>query len=107
MKRGRLKRNKTVTDSEDTEIDIPPSRLPGIVPSEDRDTDEDGRIEDSSPEDRRHSDWEPETRYLRCKVFREIDNSLGSPTDMRCGRDLLEPSYPRILTRLVLVLPFQ
>jgi hypothetical protein len=62
---------------------IPPSRLPGEGENEDRDIDDDiGNEDSSSPEDRRHSEWVLETRYLWRKMSRETSKSLGSTSDI-------------------------
>jgi hypothetical protein len=64
-------------DSREVEENVPPMRVNTGEQSEGRDTDE-----ESASEDRRHSEWLPETRYLQRKISRETGKSLGSTSDI-------------------------
>jgi hypothetical protein len=82
IRKNKLRQNEIRNDFRDEEEEITPSRLPGEGEYEDRDIGDHIGNEDSSPEDRKHSEWVPETQYLRRKMFRETSKSLGSSSDI-------------------------
>jgi hypothetical protein len=81
IRKNDLRQNEIRNDFREEEEEIPPSRLPGEGENDDKDADDIGNG-DSSPEDRRQSDWVPETQYLWRKMSRETSKSLGSSSDI-------------------------